>query len=97
MRDQRNELLPVSLPPLGLSRDQAAALVGIGTALFDKSVEVGTMPQPRLIARRLVWDVDELAAAFRRLPHRAGAFGSYHELDDVQPQGNAFDNAKKAQ
>jgi predicted DNA-binding transcriptional regulator AlpA len=92
MRAAKLEVLPSSLPPLGINREQAAALVGIGTNLFDKAVESGTMPKPRMVGERLVYDVSELVDAFRRLPHK----GREHEpLDAITTIGNAFDNAKK--
>lgn len=94
MRPQRAEILPPSLPPLGINREQAAALIGIGTSLFDKAVEVGTMPKPRMIGERLVYDVAELIDAFRKLPHKGG---EQDALDATFVAGNAFDNAKKAQ
>lgn len=70
MKPQRAEILPLSLPPLGINREQAAFLVGISVSLFDKAVLAGTMPRPRRIGGRLVYDVAELAEAFRRLPHQ---------------------------
>ena len=94
MRTQRAEILPSTLPPLGINREQAAALIGIGTSLFDKAVEVGTMPKPRMIGERLVYDVAELVEAFRKLPHKGG---EHDPLDATFVAGNAFDNAKKAQ
>lgn len=97
MKVMKLEILPSSLPPLGINREQAAALVGIGTNLFDKAVDVGTMPQPRLIGGRLVWDVEELISAFRLLPHRMGEQSSNDNLDEIKSKGNAFDNAKKGQ
>nr|CAD6410822.1 transcriptional regulator [Rhizobium sp. Q54] len=70
MKAQRAEILPLSLPPLGVNREQAAALVGISVSLFDKAVMAGTMPKPRKIGGRLVYDVTEIAEAFRNLPHQ---------------------------
>lgn len=52
----------------GLDRLQAAASVGISATLFDKLVAARTMPQPRVINSRRVWDVDDLRAAFKCLP-----------------------------
>jgi hypothetical protein len=92
MKAMKLEILPSSLPPLGINREQAAALVGIGTNLFDKAVEVGTMPKPRMIGERLIYDVGELIDAFRRLPHKGG---EHEPLDAITTMGNAFDNAKK--
>lgn len=94
MKAMKLEILPSSLPPLGINREQAAALVGIGTNLFDRAVEVGTMPKPRMIGERLVYDVGELIDAFRKLPHKGG---EQDALDAITTIGNAFDDAKKAQ
>lgn len=87
MKAQRTEILPSSLPPLGINREQAAALVGISVSLFDRAVEAGTMPKPRKIGGRLVYDVMEIAEAFRRLPHqeREG------ELDGSPSESNPWD------
>lgn len=90
MKQLRSEILPSSLPPIGISREQAAALVGISASLYDKCVDAGTMPGPRMIFGRLVYDVEEVIRAFRALPHRSG--GS--NLDDEPIAGNAFDDAE---
>jgi len=65
--------LPISLPPIGLSRDESAAYVGVGTTLFDEMVNDGRMPPPRMINGRTVWDQEELYASFKALPHRGVA------------------------
>jgi predicted DNA-binding transcriptional regulator AlpA len=54
--------------PLGLSRDEAAAMIGIGTTLFDEMVQDGRMPRPKRINTRVVWDRDMVAMAFKALP-----------------------------
>lgn len=69
---ERLHVLPPSLPPFGVDRVQAAALLGIGETLFDQCVENGSLPQPRVIGGRNVYDVSELHDAFKRMPHRAG-------------------------
>lgn len=53
--------------PLGLSRDEAAAFIGVGTTTFDALVESGEMPKPVRVphSRRVVWDADEVRAAFK--------------------------------
>lgn len=83
---RRAQILPPSLPPIGISRDEAAAFIGIGSQLFDRLVNAARMPAPRQIGGRLVWDVAEVAAAFRDLPHRpqeqvAGEGGSSNYFD----------------
>ena len=56
------------VPRRGLSRDEAAMYIGISPAKFDEMVTVGSMPRPRLIDRRKVWDILALDVAFDRLP-----------------------------
>lgn len=91
-RPRRSAMLPPGLPPFGVSREQAAALLSISVSLFDSAVEVGTMPQPRVLGGRNIWDIDELWTSFRALPHKAGL---NRDPDEMRPEGNAFDNAKK--
>lgn len=66
------DVLPVSLPPRGLSRAFAAAYVGVSPTKFDEMVADGRMPQPRKIDGRLVWDRHEIDQAFSALPQREG-------------------------
>jgi predicted DNA-binding transcriptional regulator AlpA len=61
-------VLPPSLPPRGLSREQAAAYVGVSPSLFDAIVKDRRMPGPKRINARAVWDRLELDAAFAALP-----------------------------
>ncbi|MBB4185862.1 hypothetical protein GGE07_002512 [Sinorhizobium terangae] len=93
-RPRRSAILPTTLQPFGVTREQAAALLSISPSLFDSAVEAGTMPQPRVLRGRNIWSVDELWDSFLALPHKAGAAS---DQDEQQPQGNAFDNAKKGQ
>ena len=60
--------LPLSLPPRGLSRYDAAAYVGVSPSLFDQMVKDRRMPQPKRINNRTVWDRHQLDAAFEVLP-----------------------------
>lgn len=57
-------------PTRGLSREQAAAHVGVGTTLFEQMVAEERMPQPRMIGSRVVWCIYELDEYFDRLPRR---------------------------
>jgi len=66
----RSEILPPSLPPIGLNREEAAAFIGVSTSLFDEMVKDARMPGPRLINSRTVWDREEVYLAFKALPHR---------------------------
>lgn len=60
--------LPLSLPPRGLSRVEAAAYVGVSPSLFDQMVKDRRMPPPKRINARTVWDRLGLDAAFMALP-----------------------------
>jgi excisionase family DNA binding protein len=53
-RPALSQLRPV--PRRGLSRIEAAMYLGISPSKFDKMVEDGRAPQPRLIDGRKVWD-----------------------------------------
>lgn len=62
---------PHTLLPRGLSREEAAEYIGVGTTKFDELVKTGTMPSPKEIGARRVWDRVALDAAFDDLPHVA--------------------------
>jgi predicted DNA-binding transcriptional regulator AlpA len=64
---RRDDVLPPSLPPRGLSRVQAAAYVGVSPTLFDEMVADGRMPKPVRINARTVWDRVKLDEAFAAL------------------------------
>jgi hypothetical protein len=80
-------ILPESLPPVGVNREQAAALVGISATLFDRLVHDGLMPDARMVYGRRVWDVAEIVEAFRALPHRSVP------VDGDLSEGNPWDDA----
>lgn len=67
MKHDPQNVLPVSLAPRGLSREQAAAYVGISPSLFDMLIKDGRMPGPKRINSRVVWDRLKLDAAFEAL------------------------------
>jgi len=67
MAKKPNNVLPISLAPRGLSREQAAAYVGVSPSLFDTLVKDGRMPGPKRINARVVWDRLKLDAAFEAL------------------------------
>ncbi len=64
----RDNPLPISLPPRGLSLPCAAAYVGVGLSKFSEMVVDGRMPKPRTIDTRRVWDRFQLDEAFSALP-----------------------------
>lgn len=61
-------ILPLSLPPRGLSRAEAAAYVGVSPTLFDEAVRDGRMPPPKRINSRVIWDRLRLDQAVDALP-----------------------------
>lgn len=58
----------LSYPPRGMSREEAARYVGIGTTKFDELVKDGRMPKPKRVDGRTVWDRIALEGAFNDLP-----------------------------
>lgn len=82
---KRKEILETLPIVFGLDRFEAAASVGVSATLFDAMVAARTMPQPRVINSRRVWDVDELRAAFKALPKVGDAprKGEARSWDDV--------------
>lgn len=72
MPDRRN-VLPISLPPRGLSREEAAAYVGVSPSKFDQLVADKRMPLPKAVDGRRVWDRHQLDSAFSALPDVNGS------------------------
>ena len=68
-----------SRPRRRLSREEAAAYVGVSPTLFDQMVADGRMPKPKRINARVVWDRIQLDAAFSALPND----GEDKRADDV--------------
>lgn len=60
--------MTIFYPPRGMSRDEAARYIGVGTTKFDHMVKDGRMPKPKRIDGRTVWDRIKLDDAFTRLP-----------------------------
>jgi predicted DNA-binding transcriptional regulator AlpA len=67
MKRGSETILPPSLPPRGLSREQAAAYIGVSASLFDMLIKDGRMPGPKRINSRVVWDRLKLDTAFEAL------------------------------
>lgn len=59
---------PLAYPPRGMSREEAARYVGVGTTKFDEMIADRRMPKPRRVDGRTVWDRVELDIAFSDLP-----------------------------
>lgn len=59
---------PISYPPLGMDREEAARYVGVGVTKFDQMVADGRMPRPKRVDGRVIWDRRRVEAAFTDLP-----------------------------
>jgi predicted DNA-binding transcriptional regulator AlpA len=57
-----------SYPPRGLSRQESARYVGVGTTKFDEMVKDGRVPKPKRVDGRMVWDRVAIDIAFTDLP-----------------------------
>jgi hypothetical protein len=56
--------------------------VGIGVTKFDELVASGSMPKPKRIDGRRVWDIVALDFAFDRLPDENGEpDGTWDDID----------------
>jgi predicted DNA-binding transcriptional regulator AlpA len=58
---------PLAYPPRGMSREEAARYIGVGTSKFDQLVADKRMPRPKRIDGRVIWDRFALDAAFSDL------------------------------
>lgn len=62
----------IAYPPRGLSREESARYVGVGSTKFDEMVKDGRMPKPKRVDGRTVWDRIALDVAFNDLPDDSG-------------------------
>lgn len=69
--DNKRNILPCSLPPIGLSRETAAAFIDVSPSKFDEMVKDGRMPKPKHIDSRRVWERVKVEKAFAALPSDA--------------------------
>ncbi len=82
MSTRRSDVLARLPIVFGLSAEEAAAACGVSAGTFREMVDDRRMPPPRSINSRLVWDVDEVRAAFKALP-RKGEAGRVDTWADV--------------
>lgn len=66
--NKRQDTLPRSLPPIGLSRETAAAYIDVSPTKFDEMVRDGRMPKPKHIDSRRVWSRTAIEKKFAALP-----------------------------
>lgn len=86
-RQQRRDVLPLSLPPRGLSRIQAAAYLGVSPSHLDKLIRDRAMPPPKRLGGRVVWDRKQLDGAFDALD------GEFTWSDDDAGDANSWDQS----
>lgn len=72
-RPRARKLIDCPRDPIGLSSEEAATFIGISESLFQSAVDAGSLPSPRQLGGRLIWDAEEVAVAFRRLPRKGAA------------------------
>jgi predicted DNA-binding transcriptional regulator AlpA len=58
----------LAYPPRGMSRDESARYIGVGTTKFDEMVADRRMPRPKRVDGRVIWDRLKIEAAFTDLP-----------------------------
>ena len=80
MTKHKESILPPSLAPRGLSREQAAEYIGVSPSLFDMMVKDGRMPTPKRINARNVWDRLQVDAAFAVLPSNDAPANPWDEI-----------------
>jgi excisionase family DNA binding protein len=81
--DRRSSSLPPSLPPRGLSREQAAEYVGVSATKFDEMIADGRMPRAIEVDRRRVWDRRKLDRSFDALAEETATDGDVNEWDTL--------------
>jgi hypothetical protein len=57
-----------AIPRRGLSREEAAAYIGISPSKFDEMRKDGRIGPAKLIDARKVWDIHQLDEIFEALP-----------------------------
>jgi predicted DNA-binding transcriptional regulator AlpA len=61
-----------AIAPRLIDRRAAAEYVNLSPGTFDKMVETGRLPKPKIISnRRRAWDIRDLDASVDALPARA--------------------------
>jgi hypothetical protein len=78
--DNHTNVLPISLPPRGLCRQQAAGYIGVSPSLFDTLVKDGRMPKPTRINGRVIWDRHKLDLGFDALTDEHAAANPWQSV-----------------
>jgi predicted DNA-binding transcriptional regulator AlpA len=80
MTARRDDLAGLPFWPRLLSREQAAAYVGVSPSTFDHEVRAGTWPAPMKRGRRPTWDRAQID---RVLDIRAGLVTESPSTEDI--------------
>lgn len=64
VQKRQASVLPPSLPPRGVTREQAAAYIGLSPTKFDELVKDGRMPKAKPIDGARRWDLRKVDQAF---------------------------------
>jgi predicted DNA-binding transcriptional regulator AlpA len=83
MSDANSPTLALPFIPRGLSRVEAARYIGVSPGTFDKLVGEGTMPKPKQIRARRVWDREAIDLAFANLDGGADDSDEPNDFDHV--------------
>ncbi len=83
----RHGALHPNLAPLLISREAAAELSSVSPGTFDQMVKHKSMPKPKVIGRRRLWDLRELEAAIAKLPHEGDEDEEVNAWDEVLKNG----------
>ncbi|MBE1208172.1 hypothetical protein [Aminobacter carboxidus] len=89
---RRTILMPPTLVPRGLSREEAAAYLGIGTTLFDDLVKLGQMPDAKKLKGAVRWDRLQLDCAFEKLP--SNGEGAQQGDDEQKPEDDPWSKVR---
>lgn len=66
--ERRRDALPLSCPPRGLRREEAAAYIAVSPGFFDQMVRDKLMPRAKRVGGRNIWDRHALDRYFSALP-----------------------------
>lgn len=72
--------LPPGIMPFGLSRTEAAWLIGVSPTMWDSLVRDGLMPKPKRIGSRTIWDRAAVERAWGAIPEEGS---ETHSQKDV--------------
>lgn len=91
-QSRRRRDVTTALPIVfGLPELEAAASIGLSQTKFREMVVAGVMPEPRIVGGKRVYDVDELRAAFKAMPHRNNADEGSDTWSDLKPKAGSGD------